>query len=344
LLRGKITVSRLLKTWAAALSLPLVYLGWARDFWEPFKWYLKEEKGLPATYFLIPFKRRAGSNVPRAHASRRATAYDIGDLGDWPSILSQEGCELGVHGIDAWHDVEKGIAELDRVRAITGQSETGIRMHWLLQDGTTVAALEEAGFAYDSTAGYNETVGYRNGTTQVFRPLGARALLELPMHIQDGALFFRDRLDLTELEAQERCQPLFDNAQMHGGVLTLLWHDRSHGPERFWGGFYLGLIQELKSLKVWFGSAGQVVGWFGKRRDVRFEQIDTPGGVRMRICYDDGAVHPPLRVRVHTPATGRRSSPAADFVDISWDGTRAEEIDQPLSSSGATGVAAPSHS
>jgi hypothetical protein len=137
----------------------LVYLGWARDFWEPFGWYLKAEDGLPATYFLIPFKRRAGEGVPGSHPSRRATAYDVGDLKDWVTGVSKESCELGVHGLDACHSAQKGHAELTRVGELTGRSGTGIRMHWLLQDANTAGILEEVGFAYDSTAGYNETVG-----------------------------------------------------------------------------------------------------------------------------------------------------------------------------------------
>ncbi len=51
-----------------------------------------------------------------------------------------------------------------------------------MQDSATPSILDEAGFSYDSSAGYNETVGYRNGTTQVFRPLGTKTLLELPLH------------------------------------------------------------------------------------------------------------------------------------------------------------------
>ena len=43
---------------------------------------------------------------------------------------------------------------------------------------------------YDSTIGYNETVGYRAGTTQPYRPLAASRLLELPLHVMDTALFY----------------------------------------------------------------------------------------------------------------------------------------------------------
>ncbi|MBZ5616788.1 MAG: hypothetical protein LAO23_22530 [Acidobacteriia bacterium] len=341
LLRGRITIRRLFETWRAVVSLPLVYLGWARDFWEPFEWYLKAEDGLPATYFLIPFKRRVGERVPGSHASRRATAYDVGDLKDWVTSVSKERCELGVHGLDAWHSAQKGRAELARLGELTGQSGTGIRMHWLLQDANTPGVLEEAGFAYDSTAGYNETVGYRNGTAQVFRPIGVRLLLELPLHIQDGALFYPQRLELSEPQAQERCQSLIDNAIQFGGVLTLLWHDRSHGPERFWGDFYLRLLEQLKSLNVWFGSAGQVVSWFRQRRDVWFERIETPDGVRARLCYEGGEVQPPFRIRVHGPGGGSAAATTGNFVDISWDGKSLEELDLKLPYGAATTLANP---
>src|SRR5262249_2069464 len=150
------------------------------------------------------------------------------------------------HGIDSWHSLEKGREELDRVAQVTGKTEHGMRSHWLLHDGNTCQVLEEAGYSYDSTCGYNETPGYRNGTTQGFRPLGAQRLLELTMHIQDGALFYRRRLGLSEAEAKQHCQAFIKNSQKHGGVLTVLWHDRSHGPERFWGDFYVDLVQTLK--------------------------------------------------------------------------------------------------
>src|SRR5437867_6735111 len=134
LFRRRISIARLFQIWRAAVSLPFVYLGWAKDFWDPFDWYLRVEKGLPATYFLIPFKRRTGENVAARHESRRAAAYDITDLPQWTAILMREGCELGVHGIDAWHSVEKGRDELARIGAVTGESRIGIRMHCCLRN------------------------------------------------------------------------------------------------------------------------------------------------------------------------------------------------------------------
>jgi hypothetical protein len=335
--RRRISFMQLWKTWRAALSLPFVYFGWVKDFWSPFDWYLRVEKDLPATYFLIPFKKRAGERVPGPNGTRRATAYDINDLPQWTATLQKEGCELGVHGIDSWHSVKKGRDELVRIAAVTGEPKIGIRMHWLLGDQNTIRVLEAAGYDYDSSVGYNETIGYRGGTTQAFRPLGAQALLELPMHIQDGALFYPQRLDLSEPEAWERCVDLIENAKRLGGVLTVLWHDRSHGPERFWGDFYVRLVQALKSLDVWFGSATQVVGWFRRRREVRFERTEVLGAARIRLRYDGEEIQPPLRIRIYGTSTKPRKDEsvgpaAAQFIDISWNGKSVRKLQLPLAS------------
>jgi hypothetical protein len=333
--RGRLSLTHLCKSWLAVASLPLVYAGWAKDFWEPFEWYLGVEQGLPATYFLIPFKGRRGEKVPGPHASRRATAYDITDIAGSASVLMEKGCELGVHGIDAWHSADKGREELARIASVTGKTGVGIRMHWLLGDPEAPSQLDRAGFAYDSTCGYNETIGYRAGTTQVFRPFTTRTLLELPLHIQDGALFFPGRLDLSEGDAEERCRTLIANAGSFGGVLTLLWHDRSHGPERFWGDFYAHLLQTLRSQDCWFGTAGQVVDWFSKRRAVRFECAEAAdGAAQSRLRYQGEEIRPPLNIRVHRPQglsnhQGSQSL-AADFVDFCWNGESSGELDRSL--------------
>jgi len=324
LLRGRTTIGRAVAAWRAALSLPFVYLGWARDFWEPFAWYQRVERGLPATYFLIPFKGRRGDRVPGAGASRRAAAYDVMDVRDTARALADEGCEIGVHGIDAWHSASLGRDEAARVAAATGEPPSGIRTHWLLADSASPAALEGAGYAYDSTVGFNETIGYRAGTTQVFRPLETRTLLELPLHIQDGALFYPSRLHLSEDEAAAWCDRLIEWARRSGGVLTVLWHDRSHAPERFWGDFYIRLIARLKAAGAWFATGRQAVAWFGRRRRVRFERIGLSKDLWRIHGTADAAAAPALIVRVHqSPTTS---------VDIAWNAASVIDVDARLDS------------
>lgn len=334
LLRGRKSLGELLKNWWATASLPFVFLGVARDFWEPFEWYLKVEEGLPSTYFIIPFKGRPGEKVPGRRASRRAAGYDVTEIAEWVRLLLRSGCEVGVHGIDSWHSAECGREEQARVAAVAGHERLGIRMHWLLQESGTAGALEDAGYAYDSTCGYNETVGYRAGTTQVFRPLGRKRILELPMHVQDGALFYPGRLNLSEQEAHERCGKIMENAAKYGGVVTILWHDRSHAPERFWGNFYVSLVQALKREKVWFASGKQTSTWFQKRRNVRFGPV-TAEKHEAQEPQGDALKTPPLKVRIYNPQsyTGHApSGPALPFIEFEWDGSSAEEFRRGIAS------------
>jgi hypothetical protein len=334
MLRGRKSAPQMFRNWWSVMSLPFVYLGIAKDFWEPFEWYLRVEEGLPSTYFIIPFKERAGEKVPGSRASRRATGYDVADIAASVRTLLDRGCEVGVHGIDSWNSAESGRKEQARVAAVTGHSGLGIRMHWLLFESGSAAALEEAGYSYDSTTGYNETVGYRAGTMQAFRPLGQQTILELPMHIQDGALFYPGRLHLTEVEADARCIKMMDEASRLGGVITILWHDRSHGPERFWGGFYSKLVQALKQQKTWFASGSQATDWFRKRRNVRFSsafEVCSQAHVRR----DELLATPPLKVRIynpHHPSGCALSGPALPFAEFAWDGNSAEEFQRGIAS------------
>ena len=163
-------------------------------------------------------------------------------------LLSQ-GCEIGVHGIDAWRDAEKGRRELERIHEATGASEMGIRMHWLYFNDQSPQILEEAGFRYDSTLGYNDAVGYRSGTVQVYRPIGVKKLLELPMNIQDTALFFPDRMGLNEEDAWQLINALLENADRYGGVLTINWHDQKPGPGKTMGRYLHKAYRSFEKIK-----------------------------------------------------------------------------------------------
>src|ERR1700739_2577305 len=328
LLEKRLTVGQLLRNWAAVAFLPLVYMGLLRDFWESFEWYLNVEKGLPSTYFLIPIKRHPGNRVPGSRAWRRASGYDVTDMPEAAKSLLKHSCEIGVHGIDAWNSVEKGKFEAERIAKTTGKTPEGIRMHWLLSDQETTSKLEDAGFAYDSTVGYNETIGYRAGTNQVFRPIGSKRLLELPMLIQDGALFYPQRLNLTDQEASQACNRIIEHATQHGGIVTLLWHDRSHGPERFWGSFYARLIESLKKSDAWFGTCTEVSEWYRIRRGVKFESVTTNCGRRVRMHSTMGTNDHGMRIRIHRKdCTSSHAGEMQEYTDMCWDGRSEQDIE-----------------
>jgi peptidoglycan/xylan/chitin deacetylase (PgdA/CDA1 family) len=273
-LKTKIPISRVLRNWKAVLALPFVFIGRIKDIWFQFDRYVEIERGMKSTFFIIPFKKRRGEKVL---SSKRAAKYDIMDIRSTIEGLVKEGHEIGVHGIDAWHSQEKGEQERQRICDVTGQNNVGIRMHWLLSDSRTFITLESAGYQYDSSLGYNDAIGFRNGTTQIFRPLGVSHLLELPLHIQDTALFYSGRMNVSEKQASKLCDVFVQKALRHGGVLTINWHQRSLAPERLWEVFYLQFLDKLKVCLPWFASATQAVDWYQKRREVSFEQTERLG-------------------------------------------------------------------
>lgn len=320
LVRGRIPLRTLLTNWMAAVKLPFVHMGIAKDFWCEFAdGYLALEKGLCSTFFLIPFRNYEGRSSHNLAPKFRAASYAARDLADTIQKLISAGCEVGLHGIDAWLDSSDGHQELEEIRRLSGVSEVGVRMHWLYYDQQSPEKLEAAGAAYDSTIGYNETVGYRAGTTQAYKPLQATQLLELPLHVMDTAVFYPAHLGLSPRQATALLSQFADNAVLFGGCLTINWHDRSIAPERLWDASYRRLVEDLKNRGAWFPTAGQAVAWFRKRRSVVFEtSSNEPVGVGVTSGHGDHL--PGLRLRVHNASSSRAGGQKAQgYFDMSFD-------------------------
>jgi hypothetical protein len=323
-LRGRRSLRQVAINWKAALSLPMVFAGLAKDFWNQLDQYLTLEKDLAATFFVIPTKGDAGVDSHRKTKPKRAARYALADIvNDLKKLLSANR-EIAAHGIDAWRDSAKGRDERGHIQEVTGANEIGVRMHWLYFSPHAPLMLEKAGYSYDSTVGYNDTIGYRAGTAQVFKHPNVDHLLELPLHIMDTALFYPSYMNLSDEQAGAAMRPLIENAIRFGGVLTINWHDRSLGPERLWGETYKTLLGELRSRAPWFATAAQAVGWFRKRRATKFARSAEDGtGVRVQPATDSpDADLPPLTVRIYNNSASRQSRrylAGAAFEDCTLD-------------------------
>lgn len=311
---GKNHRRKLCKNWKAAFMLPFVYMGLAKDFWMKFNRYIEIDNS-HSTFFIIPFRNLAGMQHAGNKHVRRAVKYDISDIKPEIHNILSHGCEIGVHGIDAWIDDKKGRKEFERIHEVTGISEIGIRMHWLYFNVQSYNALEKAGYRYDSSQGYNDGIGYKGGTTQVFCPIGLKKLLELPLNIQDTALFYPDRMGLTEEKAWPLINSLLEKAKQYGGALTINWHDRSLEPERLWDIFYINLVDTLKNSNAWFDTGSQVIRWFDKRRSAQFKEIVFFHD-KIKLYIESKHIDdvPDLTLRIHKPETGRSSK----HIDISF--------------------------
>ncbi|MBN1550256.1 hypothetical protein JW979_02255 [bacterium] len=318
-LRSKRNWKDLYLNWKAVATLPLVHLGLSPDFWFKFERYAELEKNVNArsTFFFIPFKNRVGNKVGGANAKRRASKYDVLDIQEVVRNLLNSGFDVGVHGIDAWHDILSACEEKKRITDVSKKTDVGIRMHWLYFNENTFRMLDEAGFSYDSTFGYNDTVGFRAGTLQAFKPISVKQIHELPLHIQDTALFNPKHMSLTKADAWQLCEYLIKKAASHGGALTVLWHDRSLSPERLYEDFYIKLLHEIKSQQAWFATAQDAVDWFRMRRSAEF----LPNGdVKFSYQPEKGSNLPKLILRTYntaSPAADNDSATPAPFTDTS---------------------------
>jgi len=301
-LRRRLSLKNLIRNWYAVFMLPGVFMGLVEDFWIQFKRYLDLEESLPSTFFFVPFKNRAGKDENGCPIKFRAVKYDINDFKDEIKVLIDQGCEIGLHGIDAWIDPEQGRREYLAIAEIAGRSDVGVRMHWLYFNENSPRRLAEAGLSYDSTLGFNDAIGFRSGTVQAFGLPGAGELLELPLNIMDTALFYPDRMNFSEAQAWEEVQKVITSMTLHGGALTVNWHQRSIAPERLWDDFYVGLLENLKQRKVWFATTRQAVQWFQQRRAVRFgESAVSDGSVSVELSKPAAGDSPGMVLRVYKP-------------------------------------------
>lgn len=316
MLRGRLGWRGVMRNWWAAARAPLVQLGVVADEWLGFTRYVGLERGFASTFFVIPSRGVPGQTPTGPAPLRRASSYGASDITAEIEQLRAAGCEIGLHGIDAWLDAGSARNEAAAVQR-AGGSGAGVRMHWLYFEPQSLERLEAAGFDYDTTVGFNETVGFRAGTGQAYRPLQVKHLLELPLLVMDTALFYPSHLNLSEREARIVVDRILDHAEQDGGCVTVNWHDRSIAPERLWGDFYVALLDGLVRRGAWCGSAAQVIAWFRQRRAVRFTRVDRESGsLQVELELEQHPATPPLRLRIH-----RRGQPAEDRVlDQTGDG------------------------
>lgn len=315
--RGRMRLREAAANWMAALKLPLVHLGLAADFWRRFPdRYREVEAGLPSTYFVLPFSGQPGMGADGPAPKFRASGYGAHDIKDEIAHILQSECDVALHGIEAWRDSSRGRSELDEIREVTGKQKIGVRMHWLYFGAESPKVLEEAGADFDSTVGYRETIGYRSGTVQAYRPIGVERLLELPLHVMDTAMFYPAYMGLSQRGAQQELTKMVDHAVRFGGCLTVNWHDRSLLPERQWNACYVDLIRQLKDQGAWCAAASDAVAWFRMRRSVVFKSESADGeSVRARITASDVSDLPGLRMRTY-PGRGRNVTEGTKFREV----------------------------
>jgi hypothetical protein len=182
--------------------------------------------------------------------------------------IAIRGWDVGLHGSVA-SATEPGVLDLQKrqVEAITGQRVFTTRQHYLQYDPKRTPSIQAAaGFLADGTQGFNDTVGFRAGTSFPYRVwdwTGNRLLRlwEVPLHIQDGPLL---RSWKTVDDAVSVCVRFMDRVQSVGGCLGLLFHPLSLATDVGLN-VYQQVIQEARRRGAWGCSMRQAAEWWQQR-------------------------------------------------------------------------------
>jgi peptidoglycan/xylan/chitin deacetylase (PgdA/CDA1 family) len=156
--------------------------------------------------------------------------YDPEELSYELRYIVDQDCEVGLHGgCYAYNDIDVLKREKKRLENALGQKVIGFRNHYLrFNVPETWEILKKAGFEYDTTLGYMDCAGFRNGMCHPYIPFNLNTneyinIMEIPLIIMDGTLFNYMGFDLANAWAYTK--QLIDTTEKYKGVLTILWHN-----------------------------------------------------------------------------------------------------------------------
>jgi len=169
--------------------------------------------------------------------------------------LHYRGWKIGLHpSFDSWEDPEKLLQEKEHLETALGDSITICRQHWLrFSWATTWKNQASVGFGLDTTMGFNDRLGFRNGTALKFKPWNAQhkkamRFLSLPMILMDSHLY--DYNTLSESERAQEMERLLDELKETGGTGSIIWHQQVFNGDYAWGEGYRNLLKMLNEKKI----------------------------------------------------------------------------------------------
>lgn len=201
--------------------------------------------------------------------------YDLNDLKDELYYLADHGCEIGLHtGYYSYNSFEKIRHEKEKMEKILGHKVIGVRNHVLrFNTPQSWKLLSKAGFGYDSTFGYHDMIGFRNGMCYPFKPYNLNEdkvidILEIPLNIQDMTLLMHMKTNLKQ--RWEHIKNLIDTTEKMNGVLTILWHNwaftlpASYGGlfSKEWTKLYEKILSYCNEKKAWITNCKEIYKYF----------------------------------------------------------------------------------
>jgi len=188
--------------------------------------------------------------------------YDIRDCETTFGEIIDNGWEVGLHGSESAYNNPVEIREKkQKLEKILNKSVVGYRNHFLrFRVPETWEHVRDAGFLYDSTLGYADCIGFRNGMCHPFKPYNLTQqheidLIEIPLTIMEETL---DRyMKLDSRTAWAMITRLIDSVEACEGVITLLWHNTYLVDEH--RKFYEKILKYCADKNAWMTSGEEII-------------------------------------------------------------------------------------
>ena len=192
--------------------------------------------------------------------------FEIDDLEHEIGNIADNGWEVGLHGGHvAYNNLGEIKEKKQRLEKVLGKKVVGYRNHFLkFEVPDTWMLLSKAGFKYDTTFGYADCVGFRNGMCHPFRPFNLDTdkeidILEIPLTIMDCTLLDFMRLDFGK--AWDVTKMLIDIVEKYKGVITILWHNTAY-MDNYKLKFYEKILMYCYEKKAWMTSGEEIWKWW----------------------------------------------------------------------------------
>ncbi len=192
--------------------------------------------------------------------------FKIEDIEQELGYIADNGWEVGLHGGHKSYDELKDLIEKKRrLEKVLGKKIVGYRNHYLrFKVPKTWELLSKADFKYDTTFGYHDCIGFRNGMCYPFKPFNLTTkkeidILEIPLNIVDSTLF-GNTMNLNHKKAWELSKQLIDTVEKYNGIITILWHNTHMRGRNL--DFYEKILRYCYTKNAWITSGEKIYDWW----------------------------------------------------------------------------------
>lgn len=184
-------------------------------------------------------------------------AYRVDDPGPKALVreLSRRGHGIGLHqSFSAWQHAESMREQKSRVERALGAAVFECRQHWLrFSWDKTWEAQARAGLSLDTTLGFNDRPGFRNGAALAFFPMDRTGTQELPISCLPMLFMdshFYDYEDYQDEGLRRIAMDYWlDEVEAVGGTVSVLWHPYVLSADFARGALFEYLLDRLASWK-----------------------------------------------------------------------------------------------